>query len=130
MHRLRSKAILRRFRLTSCLVVINALGLIPAFGFLSYGVLKHYVQWIALGGAILGGVLLLMIFNMIMTSRLRCPLCMVPPLQNRGCSKHRDVQRIFGSHRLKVATSILGSGYFTCPYCGEKTVMKTREGLK
>jgi hypothetical protein len=130
MHRLRSKSIIWRFRIASCLVIINALGLLAAFGFLIYGILKSDVQWVALGGGVFGGFLLLMIFNMIMTSRLRCPHCMVPPLQNRGCAKHRDVRRIFGSHRMKVAISIFGSGYFTCPYCGEPTRMQTRDELK
>jgi len=126
MHRLPSKTILWRFRIASCVVIINALNLLPAFGYLSYGIWKRDVKWITVGGVFFGLILLLLIFNFLMTSRLRCPLCMVPPLQNSRCSKHRNVQRLLGSHRLKVATSILFTGRFSCPYCGEKTVMEAR----
>lgn len=127
MHRLPSKSVLWRFRFAAWVVIIKMLGLLPAFGILGYGVWKHDVQWIQIGGGVFAAILLLLIFNMLLTSRLRCPLCMVPPLQNRGCSKHRDVKRIFGSHRLEVALSILIREHFTCPYCGEKTAMEARD---
>lgn len=126
MHRLPTTSVLRRFRMASLLIILKILGLFPAFGVLGYGVLIRDVRWISYGGVIFGLLLLLLVFNMLLTSRLRCPLCMVPPLQNRGCSKHRNVERILGSHRLKVAVSILSRGYFSCPYCGEKTVMEAR----
>ncbi|MES2983266.1 MAG: hypothetical protein V4727_13215 [Verrucomicrobiota bacterium] len=126
MHRLPSKAILLRFRIASCVVMITALGLVFAIGCLAYGMLSDDFKWIVISGWCFGGLLLLLVLNALATSRLRCPLCMVPPLQNRGCSKHRSVKRILGSHRLKVATSILFSGYFSCPYCGEKTAMEAR----
>jgi DNA-directed RNA polymerase subunit RPC12/RpoP len=126
MHRLPTTSVLWRFRIASWLILIKIIGLVPAFGVLGYGVLTRDARWISYGGVIFGVLLLLLIFNMLLTSKLRCPLCMVPPLQNRGCSKHRNVQRIFGSHRLKVAISILSRGYFSCPYCGEKTAMEAR----
>lgn len=126
MHRLPSKSIIWRFRLASFVVIIKVLGLVLTFGFFGYGMLTNDVRWVVLGVLCSGVILLLLVLNMIMTSRLRCPLCLVPPLQNRGCSKHRSVERLLGSHRLKVATSILTVGHFACPYCGEKTVMEAR----
>lgn len=126
MHRLPNKSILWRYRFASCALFLMILGLIPAFGVLGYGVLKRDVPWIEISGCIFVGIILLVIFNWLLTSRLRCPLCMVSPLQNRGCSKHRNVQRIMGSHRLKVAKSILVEGHFFCPYCGEQTAMEVR----
>ncbi len=126
MHRLSSKSILWRYRFAACLLFLIILGLIPAFGILGFGVWKRDVSWIVNSGYVFGGILLLLLFNLLLTSRLRCPLCMVSPLQNRGCSKHRNVQRIMGSHRLKVAKSILMDGHFLCPYCGEKTAMEAR----
>ncbi len=126
MHRLPSKSILWRYRFAACLLVFMIVALIPAVGFLGYGIWKRDVPWIVYSAYIFGGILLLLLFNMLVTSRLRCPLCLVSPLQNRGCSKHRNVQRILGSHRLKVAKSILVEGRFFCPYCGEKTAMEVR----
>lgn len=102
------------------------IGLVPAVGILGYGVWTRDLLWIVNSGYFFGGIILMLLFNLLLTSRLRCPLCMVSPLQNQGCSKHRNVQRIMGSHRLKVAKSILMEGYFLCPYCGEKTAIEAR----
>ena len=126
MHRLPTKSILWNYRFASCLLVLMIVALIPAVGILGYGVWKRDVPWIVYSGCIFGGIILLFLFNSLLTSRLRCPLCFVSTLQNRGCSKHRNVQRIMGSHRLKVAISILVKNHFLCPYCGEKTAMEAR----
>lgn len=126
MRCLSSKSIIIRFRVASFLVIFSALALLPAVGTLAYGIVINDVGLIVFSGGAFGGIMLLMFINMLTTSSLRCPLCMAPVLRNRRCSKHRGCKRIFGSHRLKVAQSILFSGYFVCPYCSEKTVMKAR----
>lgn len=126
MHRLPTKSTLWRYRLASCLLFLLIIGLLPAVGILAYGVVTNDIPSITISGYIFGGLVLLLLFNFILTSKLRCPLCLVSPLQNRGCSKHRNVQRILGSHRLKVAKSILLEGRFSCPYCGEMTAMEIR----
>lgn len=74
-----------------------------------------------------GSAFLCMVVNFILCGRLKCPLCMMPPLQNRRCSKHRTATRFLGSHRLKVALKILFAGHFRCPYCGEPTAMQVRQ---
>jgi DNA-directed RNA polymerase subunit RPC12/RpoP len=126
MHRLPTKSTLWRYRLASCLLFFLIIGLITAVGILGYGLINNNIPIITISGYIFGGLVLLLFFNFMLTSKLRCPLCMVSPLQNRGCSKHRNVQRILGSHRIKVAKSILAEGHFSCPYCGEKTAMEVR----
>ncbi len=70
---------------------------------------------------------LCMVINFILCGRVKCPLCMMPPLQNRRCSKHRTATKLLGSHRLKVAAMILFTGHFRCPYCGEPTTMQVRQ---
>ncbi len=126
MRCLSSKSLIFRFRVASFLVGFSVFALLPAFGILGYGIVIRDVGLIAISGGAFGCILLLMFINMITTSSLRCPLCMASPLRNRRCSKHRGCKRIFGSHRLKVAQTILLSNHFVCPYCGEKTVMKAR----
>lgn len=126
MHRLPSKSVIWRYRLASILVVITFLLFSVFLGYMAYGVWQRDLEWIIVSGWIFAVGLLVLLLNLIISSRLNCPLCLVQPLLNRGCSKHRNVKRIFGSHKLKVASSILISGHFACPYCGEKTVMKTR----
>ena len=126
MHRLPSKNILWRLRLVSCFLILEALALPIAFVFLAFGISHRDHQALMISGCLFMVAILLVISNKVMTPILRCPLCTVSPMQNRGCAKHRNVRRLMGSHRLRVATTILACGYFTCPYCDEKTAMKVR----
>jgi DNA-directed RNA polymerase subunit RPC12/RpoP len=71
-----------------------------------------------------------MLGNLLMGGRIRCPLCMVPPLQSRGCARHRTAEKTLGSYRLRVAKSILLAGSFRCPYCGEPTAMQVRQRVR
>jgi hypothetical protein len=97
-----------------------------ATGFLIQGfVTRELVCFIIAGGVVAAGLTCLTL-NFMMSGRLRCPLCMVTPLQNRRCSKHRSAPKLFGSHRLSVALSILFKQSFRCPYCGEATAMQVR----
>lgn len=126
MHRLPSKNVLWRLRLASYLVILQALLLPLALIFLAFGISHRDHQALIISGSLFLFAILLVISNKLMTPILRCPLCAIPPMQNRGCAKHRNVRRLMGSHRLRVATTILACGYFTCPYCDEKTAMKVR----
>lgn len=127
MHRLPSHATLRRFRAASLLVILMFLSAPAALGFIFYGFIKGEHGWLAIAGGVVAAGLIFMVLNLVMSGRLRCPLCMVPVLQNRRCSKHKSAAALFGSHRLFVAQSILFKGSFRCPYCGEPTAMMVRE---
>jgi hypothetical protein len=126
MHRLPTRSAVTRFRLAAVLLVFAWL-LIPAgLGTLVYALLIHD-QEIALIAAILGGSgLVLGISQLVVAAKARCPLCMTPSLVNKRCSKHRHSRRLFGSHRLRAAVSVLALGHFRCPYCNEPTVMEPR----
>jgi hypothetical protein len=52
-----------------------------------------------------------------------CPLCKITMLGNHVCSRLRNARRLFGSQRLFVATSVLLTNRFRCPYCGEPSVL-------
>lgn len=127
MHKLPSLDTLRRFRVASLLILLMFVTLPAAVGFAVAGVLLEEKRWFVFAGASVGIVLLCLAVNFVLGSRLRCPLCMVPPMQNRGCSKHRTAARMLGSYRLKVAHSIVFKGSFRCPYCGEPTTMQVRQ---
>jgi len=127
MHRLPSETVLRRFRIAAVLVILMWLSVPVTLGLLVYGIVSGDYQWLVFSGIAVATGLVCAILNFMMGGRLRCPLCMVPPLQNRSCSKHRTALRLFGSHRLKVAHSILFKDHFRCPYCGEPTAMEVRE---
>jgi hypothetical protein len=127
MHRLHSKSALNSFRLGTVLLGLFGLAIIAAIVLGAAGLLtgrSELLQWflIAVVTAPLVGLLYLTYGH-----RARCPLCMNPPLVPRGCQKHRNAMRLFGSHRLTVALSIFTRGKFVCPHCGEATALKLRD---
>jgi hypothetical protein len=127
MHRLQSSSTIVRFRLTALLIGFTASIAPVAAGLILYSVAIHDRD-LTLAGLALGGLALLTgIVQRILAARARCPLCLVPSMVRRNCSKHRTARRLLGSHRLRVATSILFRGHFRCPYCGEPTAMEARK---
>jgi hypothetical protein len=58
----------------------------------------------------------------------RCPRCLTGSFSRRGCSRHGSSRSLLGSHRLRVAVSVLFRNHFRCPWCGELTAMKARAG--
>lgn len=127
MHKLPSSHTLRRFKFAALLVLLMFVMLPVAVGFAIGGVMLEEKRWFIFAGICVGVTLLCLAVNFILSGRLRCPLCMVPPMQNRGCSKHRTATTMLGSHRLKVASSIIFKDSFRCPYCGEPTSMEVRQ---
>lgn len=115
-----------RFRFASLLLILMWLCVPTAIGFLIYGFYVDEISYLLFAGVAVGICFVLMAFVFILSGRLRCPLCMVPPLMNKRCAKHRNAKRFLGSHRLEVALSILKNDNFNCPYCGEPTAMVAR----
>jgi hypothetical protein len=108
-------------------VVLMFLSLPVALGFLCYGFATKENGWFPISGMVVAAGLVFMTLNWMISGRVRCPLCMVPPLVNRSCSKHKTAAKFLGSHRLFVAQSVLLKDCFRCPYCGEYTAMQVRE---
>jgi hypothetical protein len=127
MHRLPSSSTLWRFRVASVLMLLKFLSVPTSASFLCYGFISGENVWMLWAAVALAVGLGCIILNLMISGRLRCPLCMVPPLQNRGCSKHRNATTVLGSHKLTVALSILFKDSFRCPYCGEPTAMEVRQ---
>ena len=127
MHRLRSRASLRNFRLAVLLMFLFVAALAGFIGLGAAVVLAGRSQLlnVFLGAAAL--VPLLWLAYLSIGLRARCPLCMNPPLVPRHCQKHRNARTSLGSHRLRVALEMIFSGRFTCPHCGETTAMEVRE---
>lgn len=127
MHRLPSSYTLRRFRVASLLVIVMFLMIPVVLGSVLCGVQLVENQWFIIAGIACGVGILCSIVNLILSGRVRCPLCIVPPLQNRKCSRHKSARKLLGSHSLRVAYSIMFTGMFKCPYCGEPTAMEVRQ---
>lgn len=127
MHQLPSVSVFRKFRFASLFVVFAFLSIPLTLGLLVHGFLTDDFDWFFYAGLSLTLGLVCMGINLLGYSRLRCPLCMMPPLQSRRCVKNGNAGKLFGSHRLKVAKTILFNGHFRCPYCGEPTQMTVRQ---
>jgi hypothetical protein len=126
MHKMPSTHAIRRIRFAAVLLLAYFL-LAPA----AAAVLMHSfiiqdtdLAWIGLGMFVLAGLLVLL--QWLVSTRANCPLCMTPVLANKGCAKHRTAKSLLGSHRLRVAVSLLCTSRFRCPYCGEPTQLEVR----
>ena len=85
---------------------------------------------VALG--LLGLTLIHIVIYRIFASSAHCPLCRAPVLGGSGAQRNRRAGRIFGSHRLRVASTIILNNTFVCPYCHEATrcVVKDRHSKR
>lgn len=109
------------------MVVTMFLAIPSSLGLLAYGFVSGEHGCFGVSGAVVLVGIGCMIVNFVMAGRIRCPLCMLPPLLNRRCTKHKGATTLLGSHRLNVALSILFKNSFRCPYCGEPTAMQVRQ---
>lgn len=130
MHRFSSIHSLRRFRVAMLLLFAKCLLAPCAVGVLLYGMILRQEEVLWLAAWLCGGTVATAILQWMFASRVNCPLCMVPVLANRTCTKHRNSRKFLGSYRLQVATSAFFKGYFRCPYCNEPTALEVRERHK
>lgn len=127
MHRLPSNSSIFRFRCSSLLLWLSVLCFLSGLVVMALGFV-HSRDWqVLLGGQLVGSGLAAYALEWVLSSRARCPLCMIPPLHPKRCQKNRRARRLLGSYRLQVATSVLFRDHFHCPYCGEATKIALRE---
>lgn len=126
MHRLPSDSTVKRIRLISLLVCAKCLMTPAAVGMLLCAFTITNFKLALIGSALLGMTGMLVMMQWMLAMRVKCPLCMTPVLGNRECAKHRNALTFLGSHRLRVAISVLCLNHFRCPYCGEYCEVKSR----
>lgn len=130
MHRLPDIRTLRRFRVSAVLLLAKWLVVPCAIGILAYGLVWHQTWRIWLGLGLVGLTVVLGIWQRLAAASCRCPLCLGRPLSGSGASRNRKAQRLLGSYRLRVASSIIFRKSFRCPYCGEPTAVALRQRRK
>ena len=111
------------------MLCIKRLAVAAAIGFLLVSAMRADPRLSITGLSLLGATLLFTVIQWMFASAAKCPLCMMPVLSRKGCSRHRQAKSLFGSQRLRVALSILLKGSFRCPYCNEPTVLRLK-GLR
>lgn len=127
MHRLSSEGTVFRYRLAAVLLLLKWLLIPGSIGFMLYALLLGHPELVHAALGVIGFTVVLTIVQWLVAAKCRCPLCIGLPLCHTRTVKNRHAQRLFGSHRLRVAHSIFLKGYFRCPYCGEPTAMEVRE---
>ena len=126
MHRLRHAHTIRSLRIAALLLCLKRLLIaVAAFLFL-WSFLTNGKQLSLYGLGLVGVILLLALIQFIVASAAKCPLCLMPVLSRKGCAKNSSAKRFLGSHRLRVALSILLKGSFRCPYCNEPTILRLK----
>lgn len=137
MHSLPHEEQLFRYRVAAALLLLKWLIIPAAMAFLGYWLVvalvdgpqdqAHDRNQVHLALGMMGVALGLLIVQWVLAAKCRCPLCLGTPLARKACVKHRTALRLFGSYRLRVAHSIMWTGCFRCPFCGETTVMQVRQ---
>ena len=126
MHRLPTKSAIWRLRFASLLIWLCCLSFPLVIAAFAYAVLLRSREMVDIAIISLVGFVFLAIFQWIISLQTKCPLCMMPVLSSRTCSKNRKAKKLLGSYRLHVAGSILTRNYYRCPYCGEPTELAVR----
>ena len=126
MHRFPTKSSVFRCRIASLLFLLRSLLPVAGFPMMAWAMITHHEEWFLVGACLMAALPVVVVIQWMVASRVRCPLCFMPPLLDRGCAKNRKATRLFFSYRLRVAVAVLFLGYFRCQYCGEPTVMKSR----
>lgn len=127
MLHLPSRSAVLRFRLTAVgwlLLLLLVPGAVAMACFTLF-VMKREPAGIAL--ILIGLAVLVFLMYWMLSLRARCPRCLVGSFTRRSCSRHGSARSLLGSHRLKVAVSVIFKNHFQCPYCGEFTAMKPRQ---
>ena len=126
MHRPRSIASVRRFRIAALLLVSKFLLALVGVGFLIQSAVANDRSTTLVGAGMMGIIPVFVLAQWVVASRAGCPLCMTPVLAPKACMKHRRARTVLGSHRLRVALAILFKNRFRCPYCNEATTLEVR----
>ena len=112
--------------MAALLLCLKRLVITIAIGFLLVSLVLASTRLSMVGVALLGATLVFTLIQWMFAAAAKCPLCMMPVLSRKGCSRHRHAKSLLGSQRLRVALSILLKGSFRCPYCNEPTVLRLK----
>jgi hypothetical protein len=127
MHRPRHPQVIVKLQAAALLLCVSRLLIPAAVAMAITAVLTGEARY-SMFALILGGAAVVMaILQWMFAAGGKCPLCTMPVLSRKGCSKHRNAATLAGSHRFPVAFGVLFKGHFRCPYCNEPTALEVKE---
>lgn len=126
MHKLPNKTSIIRFRVAALMVCVKTLLIFATILVYACSFITQLQELATIGLLLAGSIVILFPIRLAITSTCQCPLCRVPVLSGKGCSKNMKAKSFLGSYRLRVALQILLKNRFRCPYCNETTEIKSR----
>lgn len=126
MHKLPNKTSIIRFRVAALMVCVKTLLIFATILVYACSFITQLQELATIGLLLAGSIVILFPIRLAITSTCQCPLCRVPVLSGKGCSKSTKAKSFLGSYRLRVALQILLKNRFRCPYCNETTEIKSR----
>lgn len=126
MHKLPNKTSIIRFRVAALMVCVKTLLIFATILVYACSFITQLQELATIGLLLAGSIVILFPIRLAITSTCQCPLCRVPVLSGKACSKNMKAKSFLGSYRLRVALQILLKNRFRCPYCNETTEIKSR----
>lgn len=120
----RSAVLCYKFSAWGWILLLLLVPCAVVMGFYTMFIMESASAGIAL--KLIGLALLVFLVHWILSLRTRCPRCLTGSFSRKGCARHGGSRSLLGSHRLRVAVSVVFRNHFQCPYCGELTAMKVR----
>lgn len=130
MHRLRHLRTLVFVRLTSVLLLTSYLLSVGTLMLASYSVVTGNRTLLNYSMGLFFLCLFSWLSYRICAPSTQCPLCMMPALLPRPCSRSAKARTFLKSYHLRVAIDVIIKRYFFCPYCGEPSKCEVRERPK
>jgi Na+-transporting NADH:ubiquinone oxidoreductase subunit NqrB len=127
MHRPRHAHTIHSLQWAAFLLCLNRFLIVTTVLAVGALLVTGEARWSKLALILGGAVLVLALVQWICAASGKCPLCTMPVLSRKGCSKHRNARCVAGSHRFPVAFGVLFKGHFRCPYCNEPTMLALKD---
>jgi hypothetical protein len=126
MHCFRARSAIRRLRIAAVVIVMTFLIAIFSTSLLVYAFAVHDDEMLLQSLYLILLTSAMLVLRWLLSIRTNCPLCMAPVMAKNHCATHRHSKRTLGSHRMRVALSILLTNRFTCPYCHERSELRLK----
>lgn len=100
-------------------MIIRTLAAAACLVFLALGAYEQNVSLLYISGACLALLLLLQIVHGLESGNIVCPNCRSQIMIVRGCAKHRQARKLFGSYTLRLALDVVFTNTFRCHFCNQ-----------
>lgn len=101
-------------------MIIRVIALSVGLVFFALGAYQQNPTYLIVAGGCLAILLFLQMLHGLESRQIVCPNCRSQIFVIGRCAKHRNAQKLLGSHALRIAQQVVFSNTFKCQYCDEK----------